>query len=44
MLEGSGFVQVRTGVPVDAFGGAAGEAKARTYDVYSYTFLARKLP
>ena len=44
MLEQAGFVDVRYGAKVDTFGGAAGEDKARTYtyDVYGYSFLARK--
>jgi hypothetical protein len=42
MLEESGFEGVRVGPPVDTFGGAAGEAKARAFDVRGYAFLARK--
>lgn len=42
MLEDSGFVDVGIGPPVDTFGGAGGEDKARTYDVYGYAFLASK--
>jgi hypothetical protein len=42
MLEDSGFVDVTIGPPVDTFGGASGEEKARAYDVYGYAFLARK--
>jgi len=42
MLEDSGFVDVEIGPPVDTFGGAAGEDKARAYEVYGYAFLARK--
>ena len=42
MLEDSGFVQVAIGPPVDTFGGATGEAKARSFDVYGYAFLARR--
>jgi hypothetical protein len=42
MLEERGFVQVRIGSPVDTFAGARGEANARTFEVYGYTFLARK--
>jgi hypothetical protein len=41
MLEGIGFVDVRIGEPVDTFGGSEGEAKARTYEVFGYSFLAR---
>jgi hypothetical protein len=42
MLEDSGFTDVRIGEAVDTFGGAIGEEKARAFDVYGYTFLARK--
>ncbi len=42
MLEESGFVGVEVGPPVDTFGGASGEGKARVYDVRGYAFLARK--
>ena len=36
------FIDVRIGPAVDTFGGAGGEDKARAYQVYGYTFLARK--
>jgi hypothetical protein len=42
MLEDSGFAKVVIGDGVDTFGGATGEDKARTYEVYGYAFLARK--
>ncbi|HEX5097604.1 MAG TPA: hypothetical protein VFX21_16390 [Acidimicrobiia bacterium] len=42
MLEASGFEHVLIGDPVDTFGGAKGEASARTFEVYGYAFLARK--
>jgi hypothetical protein len=42
MLEASGFEDVLIGDPVDTFGGATGEASARTFEVYGYAFLARK--
>ncbi|MEX2587817.1 MAG: hypothetical protein WD602_07500 [Actinomycetota bacterium] len=42
MLEEAGFIEVSTGPPVDTFGGAPGEEKARTYDVHGYGFIARK--
>ena len=42
MLEHAGFVDVRIGEPVDTFGGAGGEANARAYEVFGYSFLARK--
>jgi hypothetical protein len=43
MLEDTGFGQVTIGEPVDTFGGATGEGKARTYQVYGYAFLAGRL-
>jgi hypothetical protein len=42
MLEDTGFVDVMIGDPVDTFGGAAGEEKARAYEVFGYAFLAVK--
>ncbi len=42
MLGDSGFVDVEIGPPVDTFGGARGEEKARAYEVYGYAFMARK--
>jgi hypothetical protein len=41
MLEEIGFVDIRIGEPVDTFGGASGEEKARAYEVFGYSFLAR---
>jgi hypothetical protein len=37
-----GFVDVRIGDPVDTFGGAEGEANARSFDVSGYPFYALK--
>jgi hypothetical protein len=42
MLEDSGFVDVRIGHPVDTFGDARGEDKARAFAVHGYAFLAHK--
>jgi hypothetical protein len=42
MLEDTGFVGVEIGPAADTFGGAAGEEKARTYEVFGYAFLAHK--
>jgi hypothetical protein len=42
MLEQSGFVDVRIGPPVDTFGDAGGESKARLFEVFGYAFLAFK--
>jgi len=41
-LEDVGFVDITISEPVDTFGGAGGEAKARSYDGHGYTFLAHK--
>jgi len=43
MLEDSGFAQITIGPPVDTFGGAGGEAQARSFEVYGYAFLARRV-
>ena len=42
MLAEIGFVDIRVGTPVDTFGGARGEDRARAYEVFGYSFLARK--
>ena len=42
MLEDTGFVDIRIGDPVDTFGGAEGEEKARAFEVFGYAFLARR--
>jgi hypothetical protein len=42
MLTELGFIGIEIGPPVDTFGGARGEANARTFEVYGYAFLARK--
>ena len=34
MLTEVGFVDIEIGPPVDTFGGATGEANARTFEVY----------
>jgi hypothetical protein len=41
MLDEIGFVDVSTGDPVDTFGDSRGEEKARAYQVFGYSFLAR---
>ena len=41
MLEEAGFVDVQIGPPVDTFGGARGEEKARAFEVFGHAFLAR---
>jgi len=40
MLQDSGFTGVVIGEPADTFGGADGEANARAFQVYGYSFLA----
>jgi hypothetical protein len=42
LLEKSGLVNVHLGPPVDTFGGAGGESKARLFEVFGYAFLAYK--
>ena len=42
MLEDVGFADVQVGPAADTFGGAAGEDKARAYEVYGFAFLAHK--
>ena len=42
MLQDTGFVDIEIGPPVDTFGGAGGEEKARAFEVYGYAFLAVK--
>jgi hypothetical protein len=43
MLVETGFVDIQISQPQDTFGEARGEKKARLFDVYGYTFFARKL-
>jgi len=40
MLDAVGFIDIQIGDPVDTFGGASGEEKARAYEVFGYPFLA----
>jgi len=42
MLQESGFVQIDIGPPVDTFGDAGGESKARLFEVFGYAFFALK--
>jgi hypothetical protein len=42
VLEDTGFVDIAIGRRVDTFGGAIGEEKARTFEVYGHAFLARR--
>jgi len=41
MLVDIGFVDIQISPPYDTFGEARGEKKARLFEVYGYTFLAR---
>lgn len=40
-MEAAGLVDVEVGPPVDAFGGAPGEANARSFEVLAHAFGAR---
>jgi hypothetical protein len=42
MLIEVGFLDIEIGPAVDTFGGAHGEANARTFEVYGHAFVARK--
>jgi hypothetical protein len=42
MLTDVGFVDTQVGGKTDTFGGAGGEANARNFEVYGYSFFARK--
>jgi hypothetical protein len=42
MLTDIGFDDVIIGEPIDTFGGATGEANARTFDVHGHPFGARR--
>ena len=42
MLADSGFADIQISQPYDTFGEARGEKKARLFDVYGYSFLARR--
>lgn len=42
MLTELGLADVAIGEPVDTFGGAGGETNARAFEVYGYSFLARR--
>lgn len=42
MLKETGFVDIQISEPYDTFGEARGEKNARRFEVYGYTFVARK--
>ncbi|HEX6423599.1 MAG TPA: methyltransferase domain-containing protein, partial [Acidimicrobiales bacterium] len=42
LVAGAGFTGLAVGLPTDTFGDAAGEGRARSYEVFGHTFRARK--
>jgi SAM-dependent methyltransferase len=42
LIQDAGFGDLAVGLPTDTFGGAAGEARARAFDVYAHTFRSVK--
>jgi hypothetical protein len=42
MMTDIGFVDIQISKPFDTFGKARGEKKARQFEVYGYSFCARK--
>jgi SAM-dependent methyltransferase len=42
LLTDAGFAELAVGPPTDTFGEAAGEDRARAFEVYGHTFRARK--
>lgn len=42
LLTEIGFVDIEIGEPVDTFGEASGEEKARLFEVYGYPFRCSK--
>ncbi|MCC5950818.1 MAG: methyltransferase domain-containing protein [Acidimicrobiia bacterium] len=42
LITAAGFTGVAVGLPTDTFSGAAGEERARAFDVVAHTFRARK--
>lgn len=44
LIAGAGFSEIAVGLATDTFAGAAGEQRARAYEVYAHTFRARKPP
>jgi SAM-dependent methyltransferase len=42
LIQDAGFDELAVGLPTDTFGGAAGEARARAFDVHAHTFRAVK--
>ena len=42
LIQDAGFAELAVGLATDTFGGAAGEGRARAFDVYAHTFRAVK--
>ena len=42
MMKETGFADIEASRPYDTFGEARGEKSARRFEVYGYTFMARK--
>ena len=42
MLAQTGFADIKVSKPYDTFGEARGEKNAKLFEVYGYTFMARK--
>jgi arsenite methyltransferase len=42
LIDDAGFRDLAVGLATDTFGGAAGEARARAFDVYAHTFRSVK--
>ncbi|MDZ7676049.1 MAG: methyltransferase domain-containing protein [Acidimicrobiales bacterium] len=42
LVAGAGFSDVAVGLATDTFGGAAGEERARSFEVFAHTFRARR--
>jgi hypothetical protein len=42
MMAETGFVDIQISAPVDTFAQARGEKKARQFEVYGHSFLARR--
>jgi len=43
ILEAAGFTNITIGDAIDTFGQSSGEGNARTFEVFGYSFLARRL-
>jgi hypothetical protein len=41
-MAATGFIDIRISKSYDTFGDARGEPNARRFEVYGYTFMARK--